>query len=197
MGSKIMKVLLFSGGMESTALAWSISPDRLIFINYGQIPADGERKAANLISAKLKLPLDEVCVDASSLGAGDMVGLNPTKYSQASENWPFRNQLLITIAAMRYANYNIKELIIGTVITDAIHADGTTSFLSRVESLVQCEIPELRVTAPAIKIDTLTLIRKSGVPKNLLGWTFSCHRGVVACGNCRGCQKAIEVFSEI
>lgn len=192
-----MKTLLFSGGVESTALAWSHHPDRLVFVDYGQLPAGGERKAAQFIAGNLDLPLDEICVDASALGAGDMAGRATAGHSQVSEAWPFRNQFLITLAAMRYATEDIEEIMIGTVVTDAVHADGTPAFLARIEALVQCEIPRLRVTAPAIEINTLTLVRESGVPRDLLGWTFSCHRGVVACGSCRGCNKTLDLYAAL
>ena len=192
-----MKVLLFSGGVESTALAWRYRPDRLLFVDYGQIPAEGERRAALHLASKLNLRLDEITVDASALGAGDMAGRSKAQHSEATEAWPFRNQFLITLAAMRYATEGVEEILIGTVSTDAIHADGSPKFLARAEELVRCELPQLRIVAPAIEMDTATLILQSGLPKELLGWTFSCHRSVVACGNCRGCNKTIELWNSI
>ncbi|WP_189410894.1 7-cyano-7-deazaguanine synthase [Neogemmobacter tilapiae] len=192
-----MKVLLFSGGVESTALAWSYRPDRLAFVDYGQIPAAGERRSAVFLADRLGLPLDQIAADISALGAGDMVARAAASHSKVAEAWPFRNQFLITLAAMRYAGNDLEEIMIGTVATDAVHADGTPTFLSRIQDLLQCELPSLQVTAPAIAIDTLTLVKQSSVPRDLLGWTFSCHRATVACGNCRGCNKTIQLFSEL
>ena len=33
------------------------------------------------------------------------------------------------------------------------------------------------------------LLIRSALPAELLGWTFSCHTGEWACGQCRGCTK--------
>lgn len=189
-----MRVLLFSGGVESTALAYQHRPDRLLTIDYGQAPAAGELRAARHISEKLGIRHDEVALDAAHLGSGDLVGQPKAAHSSVSEAWPFRNQFLITIAAMKYANSGLREIMIGTVSTDSVHADGSPKFLERISSLVQCELPDVRVHAPAISMDTEALVRGSRLPYDLLGWTFSCHRADVACGQCRGCNKTLELL---
>lgn len=192
-----MKVLLFSGGVESTALAFMLRPDILFTIDYGQLPAGGELRAARCIAQELALHHEITKVDASSLGAGDMVGQPMASHSQVSEAWPFRNQFLITLAAMKFASEELREILIGTVITDRVHADGTPEFLKRMEALIKCELPDVSIVAPAIKWSTTELVQKSGVNLDLLGWAFSCHKSVVACGQCRGCNKTIKLFAEL
>jgi len=86
-------------------------------------------------------------------------------------------------------------LIIGTVLTDRVHNDGTPEFLSAMERLLQTQLADFRLSAPASTITTDDLVRRSGVGRNLLGWTFSCHRAEVACGACRGCNKSLELFA--
>lgn len=53
------------------------------------------------------------------------------------------------------------------------------------------------VEAPAIELSTAELVRKSGIPPSFLAWAHSCHKSHVACGNCRGCNKYMEVFQEV
>lgn len=192
-----MKVLLFSGGVESTALASMLRPDILLTIDYGQTPALGELRASRYIAQKLNLSHEIVKIDASSLGAGDMAGQPMANHSQVSEAWPFRNQFLITLAAMKFASEELTEILIGTVVTDRVHADGTPEFLKRMDRLIKCELPDVSIVAPAIEWSTAELVQKSGVNLDLLGWTFSCHKSIVACGQCRGCNKTIKLFSEL
>lgn len=197
MGLPPVRVLLFSGGIESTALACWLRPERLLMIDYGQIPAAGERRAAHHVASELGLDLDEIEIDASSLGAGDMVGRAAVAGAGASEAWPFRNQFLITLAAMRYADDDLREILIGTIVTDTVHPDGRPEFIAAMDALIRIEAPDVRVRAPAHELDAPELVRRSGVSRNLLGWTFSCHRGTIACGQCRGCTKTMEVFAAL
>ncbi|WP_298837732.1 7-cyano-7-deazaguanine synthase [uncultured Roseobacter sp.] len=186
-------MLLFSGGVESTALAFQHRPDRLLTVDYGQAPAVGELRAARHLAGLLDLGHDELAVDAAHLGSGDLVGKPKAGHSEVSEAWPFRNQFLITLAAMKYANCGLSEILIGTVATDRVHADGTPGFLERIGALIRCELPSVLVRAPAIHMNTEELVRTSKLPDELLGWTFSCHRASVACGQCRGCNKTLEL----
>lgn len=192
-----MRVLLFSGGVESTALAYQHRPDQMVTIDYGQRPAPGEVRAARHIAGELDLPHDVVTADIGALGAGDMAGRAEAPHSAVTEAWPFRNQFLVTVAAMAYADRGLREIMIGTVASDRVHADGTPAFLQAIDTLIRCELPGARVAAPAIDMDTATLIRATGVPEELLRWTFSCHRSGTACGHCRGCHKTLELFDTL
>jgi len=190
-----MRVLLFSGGLDSAALAYWLRPDRLLFIDYGQIAADGELRAATTISSELQLDLDVRRVDARSCGAGHMAGGRALS-STAPEFWPYRNQFLITIAAMTYASESALSILVGTVRTDRIHPDGRPKFLRRLETALRTQA-DVRLEAPAISISSKTLIKRAGVPLELLGWAFSCHRANYACGQCRGCTKHLQTLMRI
>ena len=96
--SSNLRVLLFSGGIESTALAYWRRPDLLLTIDYGQRPAAGELRAASHLASQLDLPHEVVTADVGALGSGDMVGRGVASHSTVSEAWPFRNQFLVTVA---------------------------------------------------------------------------------------------------
>lgn len=55
----------------------------------------------------------------------------------------------------------------------------------------------IRVTAPAIRMSTVELVRASGVPREILAWAHSCHTGPLACGDCRGCHKHFQVTEQL
>ncbi len=190
-----MKILLFSGGIDSTCLAWMERPDRLAFIDYGQIPAAGELRASEAIAADIGIRLDVLRADMRQFGGGTMAGTTNTT-SIAPEFWPFRNQMLITLAAMAYSEAGLEEILIGTVRSDRQHPDGRAPFIRAMDRTLQSQ-SNIRVRAPASKEHTYALATRSGTPFHLLGWTFSCHTGEWACGQCRGCHKHTQVRQRI
>lgn len=182
-----MKALLFSGGMDSTSLAWMDKPDRLIFIDYGQLPSAGEERASRAIADHLNIPLTVCRTDLSAFGSGSLSGRAALSIS-APEFWPYRNQLLVTLAAMALFEERPDVLMLGTVATDRVHPDGRPNFIRALNSLIGTQGgPE--IIAPAIRLTTEQLVKSAGVPIPILGWTFSCHTGSWACGACRGCVK--------
>lgn len=191
---RVRSALLLSGGMDSLALAWWVRPELAITIDYGQAAASAEIAASTAIAHELALSHHILHVDTRKLGSGDMAGSPPDALAPASDWWPYRNQLLVTIAAMRAVALGTDELLLGTVSSDSAHRDGTEEFLSRIDAVMACQEGGIRVRAPAIGMSTAELIRTSQVPTHVLAWAHSCHKANVPCGNCRGCNKHFEVL---
>lgn len=183
----LLKVLLFSGGIDSTAIAWMERPDVLLFIDYGQLAAGGEARAARSIAGALGIPLDVREAPLAGFGAGTLTG-GPARSVHAPEFWPFRNQMLVTLAVMAYAEHEPLDVLIGTVAGDSVHPDGTARFVDGLNAGLAAQ-GAYRLVAPALGIDAEMLLRNADVPEAILGWTFSCHTGEWACGRCRGCHK--------
>lgn len=188
-----MNVLLFSGGIDSTALAFWKRPDCLMFVDYGQVSSDGELRAARKIASELRIPLESYSPLCRSLGLGQMAGKEPLS-DVAPEFWPYRNQLLITFAAMVFFTQPELTISIGTVSTDHIHPDGNALFLAMMNQLLRCQ-GNASVVAPAIDLTSDELIQKAGLPLDLAAWTFSCHCTPEACGQCRGCFKHAQTLT--
>lgn len=189
--------LLLSGGMDSTSIAYWKRPDLAICIDYGQRPARTEIRVAKTVTEELGIPLEIVSVDCSSLGSGDLAGTKATDIAPTPEWWPFRNQLLVTLAVMAAVKHGVGELMIGTVSSDESHADGRPEFLAAMDQLCRIQEGGIRVTAPAIGMSTVELVRTSGIPMGLLAWAHSCHTGNLACGACRGCNKHRITYHEL
>ena len=189
--------LLLSGGMDSLALAWWKRPDVAFTLNYGQLAAEAEISASTAICRELNITHHTINVNCKSLGSGDMAGSNADNLAPASDWWPYRNQMLITLTAMKAIALNVTHLWIGTVKTDEIHRDGTAEFIEAINKLMSLQEGQMQIEAPAIGLSTVELIRISGIPSEYLAWAHSCHRSNVACGNCRGCNKYFEVFDEV
>jgi 7-cyano-7-deazaguanine synthase len=187
--------ILLSGGMDSSALCAWIRPQAAIFIDYGQVCAEAEAEAAEQIARELSVKFHTLALDCEKLGSGDLAGTPPAAMAPASDWWPFRNQLLVTAAAMRSVMLGLDHLMLGTVETDSNHADGSIAFIQALSALLQLQEGNLRLSAPAIEMNTVELIQRSGIDLGILCWTHSCHRSNLACGDCRGCNKHREVMA--
>lgn len=189
--------LLLSGGMDSLSIAWWKRPDVAITIDYGQLAASAERAASKAVCRELGIEHHIVPIDCRALGSGDMAGSTASEHAPASDWWPYRNQMLLTFAAMKAIQLGVGRLLIGTVRSDGKHADGTPGFVHAISSLVAMQEGGLVIEAPAIEMSTEELVRHANVPSSLLAWAHSCHKANVACGDCRGCNKYFEVLREL
>lgn len=189
--------LLLSGGMDSLSIAWWKRPDLAITINYGQLAAAAEIVASKVVCAELNIEHIVIDLDCRALGSGDMAGTCANANAPASDWWPYRNQLLITIAAMKAIMLGVTHLWIGTVKSDGVHLDGTPNFVASIDNLLVEQEGSMRVEAPAIEFSTAELVRLSKIPPGSLAWAHSCHKANTPCGQCRGCNKYHQTFQEL
>lgn len=193
-------VLLLSGGLDSSAVAAFANPEHCLCVNYGQIAAEAEERAARAVAAELNLPVDSITVDASAVGAGLMTpveGHRDSGVEPSPEWWPFRNQLLVTLCAAWAVTRGFTTVLIGTVGTDgARHRDGSGAFLEQIDRLTVLQEGGIRVEAPAALMTTPELISRREVSDEVLRWTHSCHRANLPCANCPGCAgRAAALFA--
>lgn len=189
--------ILLSGGMDSIALAYWKKPRYAFTVDYGQKPAKAEIQAATQVAETLRMEHKIIKIDCSSLGSGDMAGSNPNELAPITEWWPYRNQLIITLAAMKAITLGVKKLYMGSVSTDLSHKDGTSVFFEFISQLMQFQEGNLEVMAPSINMNTTELINTSKVPTSLLFWAHSCHKSNTPCMHCNGCKKYLHTLQEI
>jgi 7-cyano-7-deazaguanine synthase len=176
--------------MDSTAIAHWLAPEALLFIDYGQRPSEAERRAAERVSLRLQRPLACVSVDCSSVGEDLLRGPRAPTKPVGETWWPYRNQLLATFASAWALGNGFVEVLIGTVAGDGdIHRDGTTWFVQSLDALISGQEGAVHVSAPAIHLTTEELIEVTGIGRDVLAGTYSCHRGSFPCGECGGCTK--------
>jgi 7-cyano-7-deazaguanine synthase len=191
------RALLLSGGMDSTALAWSLRPELAITIDYGQLAAGGEIRASTIVCEELGIEHRVIRVDCRCLGSGDMAGVDPMMLAPVSEWWPFRNQLIITFGAASALQNGMTRLAIGAISTDTSHADGRHEFFEAMNRVLQIQEGSLVLEAPAIEDTAVSLCQRVAIPFEILAWSHSCHVSEYACGNCRGCCKHRESMREL
>jgi 7-cyano-7-deazaguanine synthase len=195
--ANVTSALLLSGGMDSTAIAYWRRPEVAITIDYGQGPAAGEIRAAEAVSHVLGIEHYILRCDLSALGSGDMAGLAALEMAPIPEWWPYRNQMLVTLAAMKAVGLGVDALLIGCLVTDGQHADGREAFVAALDNLLQLQEGQMRLEAPAITLTASQLIQRSEIPMEILSWAHSCHVGEYACGLCRGCHKHYETLKAL
>jgi 7-cyano-7-deazaguanine synthase len=186
--------LLLSGGMDSVALAFWRRPDVAFTVDYGQLAAKGEIRAARQIAKELDVAHEVLAIDCRQLGSGDMAGIPASAIAPVPEWWPFRNQMLVTFAAARAVSLGVGQLLVGSVASDESHQDGKAEFYVLLDRLLEFQEGGIRVTAPGIAMTTEELVRTSGISLSQLSWAHSCHKGEFACGDCRGCYKYHSVM---
>lgn len=189
--------ILLSGGIDSIALTYWKRPDVAITINYGQTPAATEIRTSAMIAKILGIPHYVVEADCSGLGSGDLINQTALSVSPSSEWWPYRNQLLVTLACMRGIALGINELMLASVKSDSFHKDGTAQFYQLMSQLMVYQEESIQITCPAIELTSVELVQRSDVPASLLNWAHSCHKSNIPCGNCRGCNKYRQVMYEL
>jgi 7-cyano-7-deazaguanine synthase len=190
--------VLLSGGLDSAALtAWQ-RPAAALFVDYGQRPAEGELAAARAVSQALKVPLNVVRIESSALGSGLLAGTSPVPAAPTPEWWPFRNQLLVTVAGAWGIDKGVDRILVGCVVTDSErHVDGSAEFYQALDRLISMQEAGIRVSTPAIGMSSAELVTTSGIPDAILAWTHSCHVSPLACGTCPGCEKRASVLKDL
>lgn len=189
--------ILLSGGMDSISLAYWKKPSIAITIDYGQAPANTEIRASSIVAEKLGIEHYIIRVNCQSLGSGDLINEKPIEISPSTEWWPYRNQLLITLASMKAIALGVDELMLASVKSDGFHKDGTLEFYGLIDKLMEYQEGNLRITSPCISLTTPQLVKESAIPKEILLWAHSCHKSNIPCGKCRGCNKYAESIFEL
>lgn len=175
--------LLLSGGIESTILAYEYKPNIAITINYGQASANSEIKASKYICTQLNIK--HIILDVNIM----------QYFNKEFEEWiPYRNQYLLTLAAMILAEHKVSELLIGTISTDKIHPDGTMEFIESINRLLMIDKPKIKVNAPFIMLTSDELLEKTTIPIDLLSIVHSCTVSSFPCNECNSCKKYYDFF---
>ncbi|HEX8546766.1 MAG TPA: 7-cyano-7-deazaguanine synthase [Cytophagaceae bacterium] len=194
------KAILLSGGIDSTSVAYLHKAEisLAVTVDYGQKAALTEVEVSQRFCQLLSIQHEVIKVDCSSLGSGQMAPHLFMNFSEpVSEWWPFRNQLIITLAAIKLYQYKIETLLIGSVKSDKRFRDGSKIFFRTLSKCLALQEGGITLETPAIKMSSAQLVIESKIPDKLLLWTHSCHTSNNPCGNCNGCRKYFQVMKKL
>lgn len=193
----IKKAVLLSGGIDSICLTYGIKPQIAYTIDYGQTVANREIYVSEFVCKKLKIEHKCIQVDCKNLGSGTLVNGKNHRLSPSEEWWPYRNQLLITLACMQGIKDDVQEIYLASVKSDSFHKDGTKEFYNFINTLVEYQESKIKIMCPTLDFYSHELANLYSVPFELLTIAHSCHISNIACGKCSGCNKQLKVRHEL
>lgn len=206
MRNKLKKrsILLASGGMDSTTLAYWLA-DRgvsfqTLFVNYGQHCADTELKTLCQVLPRTQLRKLSV-VDVSSVYAGSgsrlirETDLWRERISHDDLYLPYRNILLLSIAAARV--YSAGGGNVYTAFINSNHAseiDCSANFFTQLATLLK-SYGGVRVRMP-FRYKSKLQVAKIGIRLEApIGETFSCQvNSEIPCGACPNCVDRLDAL---
>lgn len=200
-------VLMASGGLDSTTLAYQLVSDGRsplpLFIDYGQHCADTEWKTLHRV---LPSPLIDLAVrvDISDVYAG-----TGSRLIAPADLWhetmadddlflPYRNLLTLSVAAAYAQSRGLRDVFAAFINTARAHElDCSAEFFHRLED-VFADYGAVTIRTPfrdLTKAQVAQLARQHGVP---IGLTYSCQVGAeVPCGACPNCVERLAALREL
>jgi len=200
-------VLLASGGMDSSVLAYSLR-DRgesflPLFVDYGQHGRDEELRTLREV-----LP-EEVVASLKTISIADVYGESSSYLVREPDLWrdevkaedlylPYRNLVLLSVGAAWAQSIGATTLYAGFINSNhAQEIDATTEFLDRLATVFE-DYGGVRVQTPfrhMSKGEVARLGIRLGVP---LGRTFSCQaNSVTHCGACPNCVERLAALEDV
>lgn len=185
----VKKAVLLSGGVDSMCLTYGLRPEIAYTIDYGQVVAEREIYVSKYVCDILDIEHKIIKADCRHLGSGNLAGKEMLVQSPSEEWWPFRNQLLITLALMEGIKDGVKELHLASVKSDEFHTDGTSEFYKLINDLVSYQEGNISIKCLTLDYFSHEVALKYKVPLDMLSLAHSCHVSNQACGYCSGCEK--------
>jgi 7-cyano-7-deazaguanine synthase len=200
------RLVLLSGGLDSSAVLFRphVGTTSALFVDYGQVSAEGERLAAQRVAAAAGVPLEMADAPAlAALGAGSLSGANRAVCAdgetelQRSEWFPGRNLLLIAIAGISLGRNGGGLLCFGA--SEGVYEDTRPAFFAMAEKAMGKALPQqVRAcisVATGCRIDALRAGVAAGFEPRM---SFSCNRrGDRHCWRCASCRDRSTLLEEL
>ena len=195
-------LLLASGGMDSTVLAYKLAKENknvvILFIDYGQHCRDKEYQTLLQV-----LPAEHIN-NVRVIKIGDVYKESHSRMIIEANLWednvvaedmylPYRNILFISLASAYAQSIGIKDVY--TAFINSNHAkeiDCSMEFFTKLESLLY-EYGSIRINMPFREMTKLGIELKVPIEK-----TYSCQVNAnVPCGACPNCVDRIIALNNI
>jgi 7-cyano-7-deazaguanine synthase len=210
-------VVLFSGGIDSTtALCWALDRYDKVYpltFDYGQrhrVEVRMAKRAAHKLGLKpvvLKLDLRQIGGSAltdPAIPVPKHKGLGRLEAGAPPTYVPFRNGILLAVAAAWAEARGVTDLICGFNVLDSPNYPDTRSeFIRAMEKAVNagtraaCGGPAMRILAPFVGMRKSEIIRKGLALGADYSYSVSCYSGGEApCGACSSCLLRARAWKE-
>ena len=200
-------VLLASGGMDSTVLAYQMEKENMniipLFIDYGQHCMQKEFDILKSVMPKIFLGNIKV------IKIGDIYGESSSRMIKEANLWtdavvaedlylPYRNLLFLTIASAYAQSKGIKTVYSAFINSNhAKEIDCSMEFFKKLESLL-FDFGSVEIKMPFRDI-TKEQVARIGISINVpIGKTYSCQvNSENHCGVCPNCIDRLEAINKI
>ncbi|HMJ70359.1 MAG TPA: 7-cyano-7-deazaguanine synthase [Cyclobacteriaceae bacterium] len=197
-------VLLASGGLDSTTMAFWLLDQKMefvpLFINYGQHCASTELKTLKAVLPQGLVDKIEV-IDISSIYRH-----SNSKFIKAANLWtdrvvaddlyiPYRNILILTVAASFAQTIECNDVYSAFINSNhAKEIDCSTEFFDRLELILK-DYGSVKIHMP-FKTFSKYEVAKIGLKLNVpIGATFSCQASPeIPCGACPNCVDRLTAL---
>lgn len=203
----INAILLSSGGLDSTTLAYWLQKQGVsfvpLFINYGQHCAETEYKTLKqVIPSEYRDFIQTINISDIYFGSASKLIVEPNLWidNMAGDSLylPYRNLLMLSVGAAFAQSHGYDRLFAGFINSNhAKEIDCSASFFMELGKLlsgygsVHIEMPFREMS----KFDVARIGMELKVP---LGTTFSCQAAsTVPCGACPNCVDRIEALKKL
>lgn len=210
------RILLFSGGLDSTTLLWKLKPDvKCLLFNYGQRHVKELQSARRIcdvanvtfktVDLGISLGIDDHVSVSDLMVSGSQTSSDPvpeghyTDESMKKTVVPNRNMIMLAIATGWAVSTGAKEVYWACHAGDhSIYPDCRPEFYCALREAIHVgnQWSPIHLQAPFIYNTKAEIVNQGlalGVPYEL---TWSCYKGNdKPCGKCGTCVERLEAFS--
>lgn len=200
-------LIVYSGGLDSTTLLWEYAPEIALAVNfnYGANHNARETECARRNCERLGIKYLEIVIGfisqyfKSSLleGADAIPEGNYDEENMQSTVVPFRNGIMLSVAAGLAETYDLSEILIANHAGDhAIYPDCRPGFIDAMgNAIAEGTYKGIRLNAPYTHLTKAQIVERGARLGVDYGNTYSCYRGGVKhCGKCGTCRERAEAF---
>ncbi len=184
-----MKLLLYSGGINSTVALYKFKDADCLFINYGQRSARMQKEMALYHCKRMNKRFIEINIPSLGRSFYDGLGVRP------NEPIVHRNVILLSIGLTYAKERKYDEVIFATASEECLFEKDKPLIISTMKRLA--EIYGVKLSMPFVNLSKSILIKvavKMGIDLNK---TYSCLLGhKYHCGVCSQCQARKIAFKE-
>lgn len=198
-------ILLASGGLDSTTVAYSLSADNVdvhpVFFDYGQHCVEMEWSRVNeVLPPSVRRP--------ERFDISDIFRDSPSRLIKEADLWeeevtdadlyvPYRTMLFFAAAAARAQTMGVLEVYTGFINSNhAKEVDCTAEFMNGLDNLID-NIGPVRFNSPFRFSSKTEVVREAvrlGVP---IGRTYSCQAAsTFPCGACPNCVDRLDALED-
>ncbi len=200
-------VLLCSGGLDSTTLAFWLIKNRIdfvpLFLNYGQHCAETEFETLKKVLPKSHVERIEY-IDIKSIYAK-----SKSRFINVANLWeeeieandlyiPYRNVLILTIGATFAQTMGLSNVYSAFINSNhAKEIDCSNEFFNKMENMLS-DYGSVKINMPFryfSKYEVVKIGIELGAP---IGSTFSCQASpIIPCGACPNCVDRLEAIRKL